>query len=221
MSKSIVELQTELQNKVKAAQAEAVEKAQRAQLEAQLGLLESPLYQQALVNQQRQQVSINRIEGMLEEAKAVIAAVPVYDSIRRQDKQWNGRVLYGHGIEFNNLYQLLSGIMYSSREHKQLLLEQTGLTESLIESTINAFGNTAYFSIRDGVIVDEVPFNIATLIANCTLIAATLSIELPMTELMEDKFVKRFETAKVRAEKEEAQYKLTQSMVGDTNYLMD
>lgn len=213
-------LRAQLQEKATLIANQVKEQAEIAKLEATIGLLENPVYQNNLVNIQRQQDSISRLQSKLVECEAVVTAMPIYDSIRKQDKRWNARPVYGFGIEINVLYQLLTGIMYSTRAHKEVMLAQTGLTEALIESTVTAFGNPAYYSLRDNAVVPATPANVKQLQSLLPVIANILDVELPMSSITEANFNAKFEEALQRAERDQAQHTLTQLTVGDVNFTM-
>lgn len=216
----IEQLKAELDAKIKLVAEQAREKATIAKLTAQLGVLDSPVYQDALVSQSRQQAAIDRLSDLVSTAEAVVSAMPIIDPVKKQEKRWNGRPLYGHGIELNNLYQLLTGIMYSTRQHKAVMLEQTGLTEALVESTVNAFGQPSYFSIRNNKVIPAIPYDIEALQRLLPLVCATLDIEIPMSYITKQAFEERFNVAAERASSDQAQHELTQLTVGDTNFTM-
>ena len=129
--------------------------------------------------------------------------MPIFSKKTRENRKWNPSNFYGLGSHIGGIYRILTGILYSTTEHKVQLLAATNLYEDLVESTINAFGNTAYYTPTHKVIVPAVAYNYNLLVANLTLISDILNINPDMTALTEANLAKIFQTAYARAEADE------------------
>lgn len=69
-------------------------------------------------------------------------------------------MVYGYGIIPNKILAIMKAIQFSKAEEKTELLMITGLDEQIIEDTLDAFGNTAYFSKANVEVVPEIPMDI-------------------------------------------------------------
>ena len=70
-------------------------------------------------------------------------------------------LVFGYGIIPSKVLAIMKSIQFSKHEEKEDLLMMTGLDEQIIEDTLNAFGNTAYFSKAAVEVVPEQPMDIA------------------------------------------------------------
>lgn len=134
----------------------------------------------------------------------IIASMPVYSARTKENRKWNPSRQYGMGSQIATLTGLLSGIQYSASEHKAQMLALTGLSENLIEDTLAAFGNTAYYSSNYNVVVDEAAYNEAALTTLLLMVEDALDITLDKTLLTSDALHNRFTIARLRAEKSKA-----------------
>jgi hypothetical protein len=217
---TLAELKQLVAQQTAEAKAKAKTDSEEFRLKAQLQALESGALHEAMMTQAAIESDVDTLKQLIAQCEAVVELQPIYDATRKQNKRWNGRPLYGHGLVVNNLYQLLTGVMYSTPEHKQVMLAQLGLSESLIENLVNAFGSPSYYSIREERVVDELPFNSDILTKLLPLVSVTLGIQVPMHELVEAKLQARFERQSELAQQAEAQAQLTKLSVGDVNFTM-
>lgn len=153
------------------------------------------------------QETADAIQAIESNCQAIIEAMPIFSKKTRENRKWNPSNYYGLGSHIGGIYRILTGILYSTTDHKVQLLASTGLYEDLVESTINAFGNTAYYSETHKVIVPAIPYNIDTLIANLTLIADILNINPDMQAVTEANLSKIFQSAEAKAEADQTQDK--------------
>lgn len=163
----------------------------------------SPAYITAKTNAVIAQATTDSINNIELKCQAIIEAMPIFNSKTRENRKWNPSNFYGLGSHIGGIYRILTGILYSTTEHKTQLLAETGLYEDLVESTVNAFGNTAYYTATHKVIVSELPFDMPILTANLTLIADILNINPDMTAVTETNLTKIFKSAQARAEADE------------------
>ena len=217
---TLAELKLKVAEQTAAAKLKAKAASEEFKLKAQLQALESGALHDAMMAQAAVESDVDTLKQLIAQCEAVVELQPIYDANRKQNKRWNGRPLYGHGLVINNLYQLLTGVMYSTPEHKQVMLAQLGLSESLIENLVNSFGAPSYYSIREERVVDELPFNSDTLTKLLPLVSVTLGIEVPMNELTDAKLTARFERQSELAQQAEAQAQLTKLSIGDVNFTM-
>ncbi len=70
-------------------------------------------------------------------------------------------LVFGYGILPSKILAVMKSIQFSKHEEKEELLMMTGLDEQIIEDTLTAFGNTAYFSKANIEVVPEQPMNIS------------------------------------------------------------
>ena len=217
---TLAELKQLVAQQTAEAKAKAKVDSEEFKLKAQLAALESGALHDAMMTQAAIESDVDTLKQLIAQCEAIVELQPIYDATRKQNKRWNGRPLYGHGLVVNNLYQLLTGVMYSTPEHKQVMLAQLGLSESLIENLVNAFGSPSYYSIREERVVDELPFNSDTLAKLLPLVSVTLGIQVPMHELVDAKLQARFERQSELAQQAEAQAQLTKLSVGDVNFTM-
>lgn len=140
------------------------------------------------------------LSAMIEECSGIVASMPIYSKATREQRKFNMTKVYGFGNQLSNLLGLLSGIQYSATDHKQLLLAHTGLSEDLIEQTLEAFGRPAYYSTNHSIIIDEQPYDSAKALECIQMIEAELNIILDKSKLTETTFRTQFELARINAE---------------------
>ena len=180
---------------------------QVAVAEAKLARQSDPKFIKAKTTASLAQDTSNAIQTIEIKCQAVIEAMPIFSKKTRENRKWNPSNYYGLGSHIGGIYRILTGILYSTTEHKTQLLAETGLYEDLVESTINAFGNTAYYTDTHKVIVPAVPYNYDLLVSNLTLISDILNINPDMQLVTEANLAKIFQAAQTRAEAEEELHK--------------
>ena len=180
---------------------------QVAVAEVKLARQSDPKFIQAKTQASIAQETADAIQAIESKCQAIIESMPIFSKKTRENRKWNPSNYYGLGSHIGGIYRILTGILYSTTDHKVQLLASTGLYEDLVESTINAFGNTAYYSETHKVIVPAIPYNINTLIANLTLIADILNINPDMQAVTEANLSKIFQSALAKAEADQTQDK--------------
>jgi hypothetical protein len=130
--------------------------------------------------------------------------MPSYNNKTRENRKWMPSRQYGLGNQITALTGLLSGIQYSATVHKPYLLAATGLSEDLIESTLEALGTTAYYSTNYNAIIVGTDYNLATLNNNLQVIESILDITLDKSKINEATLSNRMLVAQLKAERDQA-----------------
>lgn len=175
--------------------------------EVKLARQSDPKFIQAKTQASIAQETADAIQTIESKCQVIIESMPIFSKKTRENRKWNPSNYYGLGSHIGGIYRILTGILYSTTDHKVQLLAETGLYEDLVESTILAFGNTAYYSETHKVIVPAVPYNIDTLVSNLTLIADILNINPDMQAVTETTLSKIFQSAESKAEADQTQDK--------------
>lgn len=175
--------------------------------EVKLARQSDPKFIQAKTQASIAQETADAIQTIESKCQVIIESMPIFSKKTRENRKWNPSNYYGLGSHIGGIYRILTGILYSTTDHKVQLLAETGLYEDLVESTILAFGNTAYYSETHKVIVPAVPYNIDTLVSNLTLIADILNINPDMQAVTETALAKIFQSAESKAEADQTQDK--------------
>lgn len=159
---------------------------------------------QAMANQAITEQTSNKLTSLLDECAGIVASMPIYSKATREQRKFNASKVYGFGNQLSNLLALLSGIQYAASEHKALLLAHTGLSEDLIEQTLEAFGRPAYYSSNYSIVVEEQPFDAPKALDCLKLIEAALDVELDKSKVTPATFKTQFEVARIKAETAQA-----------------
>lgn len=172
--------------------------AEVARLESIIQQANDPAIFEAKVAAAARQANTDELNKHLIKCAAIVDAVPVYNSKTRTNRVWHpSRKFYGTQIDM--MYQLASGIMFSCEEHRQLMLNSTGLNQDVIEEFVEAFGSPTYYSRNNNVIVDEQPYNLDRIKSSVALMQATLGVTVDTTKLTEEFIDKDFQNAKAKA----------------------
>lgn len=159
---------------------------------------------QAMANQAITEQASAKLTSLLDECAGIVTSIPIYSKATRESRKFNPSKVYGFGNQISNLLGLLSGIQYSASEHKALLLAHTGLSEDLIEQTLEAFGRPAYYSANYSTVIEEQPYDAAKALDCIKLIEAALDVELDKTKVTPTTFKSQFELARIKAETAQA-----------------
>ena len=127
-------------------QAQLQETLEANAIQLQINKLQSPLY----VERQLEIEDNLKLDAIIDHIEELYAVD------RRKVSQ-----TYGYGDIPNKIVTITKAIMYSRMDEKAELLMMTGLHSSTVEDLLDAFGNTAYFSVRDMKVVPEIPMDIA------------------------------------------------------------
>lgn len=183
-----------------------------ARLTAQIKMLDNPNLVKARVQAMLRQEVTDKLTSLNNQCEALITSMPIYSNRTKQERKWNPSKQYGLGNQVALLTGLLSGIQYSATEHKMQLLALTGLSEDVIEATLEAFGSPAYYSNNYGMVIDESPFDIEAIQDNVRLIEQALDITLDKSKLTPSFMRSKFAVARSSAERTAASAATTVSL---------
>lgn len=168
-------------------------------LNAEITRLQDPRYLQALTKASMVKSTTNTINAVINNCKGIIESMPIFNRTTGENRKWSTNRTVGYGNHIELLTNLLNGIQYSTQEHKQFMLELSGLDSDLVERTLQAFGNPAYYSINNDIVVEAQPYNYNELMECIALIEDKLAVVLNTTDLTEKRMSQRFLLAEVRA----------------------
>ena len=202
---TLEELRAKAAADIQTAAAKVAEQVEVISLTAAINRANNPALQTAVANAQIVASTTNRLKEIETSCEAIIASMPVYNSKTRENRKWTPRREYGLGLHIQLLSGILSGIQYSTVTHKQQLLTLLpGISEDLIESTLEAFGSTSYYSVNYNMIIPEIPANLDRLLNNLQIIEQALGINIDKDKLTSSVLATRFEVARLRALKDQA-----------------
>jgi hypothetical protein len=193
-----------LQAKVKAAQkanaAKIAEAALTATLEATLKLESSKELFASKVKLAVTSGHTNTLQTLVSECAAIIENMPVTNPKTRTNRVWAGSRRFAFGTQINLMYQLATGILYSCAEHKELLLEHTGLNDELIEQFVDAFGTPAYYSRNFNTLVEAKPYDVDKVLSTVAVMQSELGVIVDTSQLTAKEFSLEFGKAEITAE---------------------
>lgn len=117
-------------------------------IELEANKIQSPLYEKRMLEEN----DLNMLNAIINEIEEMYAAN------KRKVSQ-----VFGYGPIPNKLIMIAQAILYSKQEEKTELLMMTGMTESLVEDIMDAYGSTAYFSAKELTIKPAKPMDIKRL----------------------------------------------------------
>lgn len=168
-------------------------------LNAEINRLQDPKYLNALTKASMVKSTTDTLNAVINNCKGIIESMPIFNRTTGENRKWSTNRTVGYGNHIELLTNLLNGIQYSTAEHKQFMLELSGLDSDLIERTLQAFGNPAYYSINNDIVVEAQPYNYNELMECIALIEDKLGVVLNTTDLTEKRMSQRFLLAEVRA----------------------
>lgn len=205
MERSLEQLRAEVAAKVAEAKEKASEMVERIQLIAQLDRATNDNLIEAGVKAQLSSDTTNKLKMLEASCEQIVASIPVMNTKTRENRKWQPRREYGLGNQIQILSGILSGIQYSATQHRPFLLANVpGISEDLIESTLEAFGAPAYYSTNYEMVIPAIPADVSKLHQNLSLIEDKLNISIDKSKITAQVFETRFEVARLRAEKDQA-----------------
>lgn len=141
---TITELKAQLEQRKADKKAEIATLKEEISLRHEIAKLDSPLYA-------KRELAIadnTTLDVILTQAETVYAR-----NNRKMSK------VFGYGLIPNKILTLLKAIQFSKAEDRDELLLITGLDEQIIEDTLDAFGQTAYFSKASITIMPAIPMD--------------------------------------------------------------
>lgn len=197
---TIEQLRQQAAEAVAASQAKVAEAFEISRLTATINRASSETIRQATVKAKLEEAATEKLKQIDLICEQTIASMPVYNSTTRENRKWNPTRTYGLGLQMQYLTGILSGIQYSASAHKPFLVASLGISEDLIESTLEALGASAYYSKNFNIVVPEQPSDLDRLISNLGIIEQVLDITIDKSKLTEANFKQRNEVARLRAE---------------------
>jgi hypothetical protein len=168
-------------------------------LQAQLNLYTNDALQLAQAKADIRQANASKLELFSKSCEEIVASMPVYDKKTRENKKWRPSGVYGFGSEVGKVVSLLSGIQYSASVHKEQMLALVNLTESDIETTLEAIGSLPYYSKNYMTVVEGMPMNVDAALEQVTLVANKLGITVDTSKLTQANYTTQHTTSYARA----------------------
>lgn len=167
--------------------AEMQAKMEEIKVNNELRKLESPLYEVRELEKQ-DNLTLDTFLEQIEENYAM-------------DNRKISRV-FGYGVMVDKILTIIRSIQYSKLDEKQELLMLTGLDESTIEEVLDSLGNTAYFNVREGKVMDEIPADVDRLRDLLKVVALDMGLlsNLNLSKVTDKNFEYQFTRARLRAE---------------------
>jgi hypothetical protein len=190
------------------AKAAVATKLAAAKEAAEIALLTNDKFLDAQVNQALRDQTTEKLTSLIDQCAGIVESNPVINRTLRQERKFNPSKRYGLGNQFALLSGLLSGIQYSVQEHASLMLEITGLSPDLIETTLQYLGQLPYFSANYDEIVAGTEGNAAQLLQNVLLIESILGVTLDKSLIKQSVLDRQHEIALAKAEKAQAESEL-------------
>ena len=201
---TIEDLRQQAAQAVADAKARVATQFETIQLQATIARATNPAILAATASVQAAEATSNKLKELEAVCEQTITSMPSYNSKTRENRKWMPSRQYGLGNQITALTGLLSGIQYSATVHKPYLLAATGLSEDLIESTLEALGTTAYYSTNYNAIIVGTDYNLATLNNNLQVIESILDITLDKSKINEATLSNRMLVAQLKAERDQA-----------------
>lgn len=165
------------------AAAKVADKAAIAALTAELALLQNEGNLVARANAIVKQTTTDRLNELALACETIVKDMPITSTKTREIRKWRATPMYGFGNDVAKVIGLLTGIQYSAAAHKEHMLSYTGLTESLIESTLEAIGSLPYYNVNTLTMVEGTEMNVELAKELLNLVAQDLAVTLDTTKL--------------------------------------
>lgn len=180
-------LQAELAARLEERKEEVRKLMEEIKLRNELKRIESPLFETRELEKQ-DSLKLDAFIEQLEEFYSV-------------DNRKISRV-YGYGHMVDKILTIVRSIQYLKQDEKQEMLMLTGLDESTVESTLDALGNPAYFSVRELRLIEEQPANVEELKTLLKTISLDLGLvsTLKLNKVTTENFDYQFTRARLRAQ---------------------
>lgn len=196
------QLREDVKNRTAAVQTETAEKLEISRLTASLSILNNESFIASKVRLTLVEETTKKLKAIEAVCEEVVNSMAIQSAKTREKRKWNPSRQYGFNTQLSILTGILSGIQYSAQAHKEQMLTLTGLSEDLIEQTLEAFGSTAYYSKNCLQVIDETTYDMEALTGNIALIEEALSVKLDTSKLNNTVMRTRFEVTRIKAERE-------------------
>ena len=184
---TVTELKAKLAEKTAAKKAELATLMETIKITNELDKMESPIY-----NQRELSKTDN---ATLDAYKAIINEAYIAD-----DRKMS--VVFGYGVIPSKILAIMKSIQFSKQEEKFDFMTMSNLDEQLIEDTLTAFGNTAYFSKDTVEVIPEIPMDIPKVRSLLALAAKDMGLvgELDLSPFNDLNVDYQYTRSRVRAE---------------------
>lgn len=174
---------------------------------AQIELVKDPKMQEARVSAEIDRINTQQLDDIILKAGIIVDSKPVMDTRRRENRKFSPSRFFGLGAQIDKVYQVLTGVLYSTDAHKPELLTLTNLDTNLIETTVEAFGTPR--SYYNGTERPEVPANVSKLRPNLALISTKMGLTLDLSNITSTRMNAIFAQAQAKYAKDKASHELT------------
>ena len=189
MAKKVTEiekLKAELKARKTAKKTEMAQLVEQIKVSKEIAKLDSPDY--------------NKRELAKKDSMTLDAIIETISEQYAQDDR-KMSLVFGYGIIPSKILAIMKSIQFSKKDEKEELLMMTGLDEQQIEDTLDAFGNTAYFSKANVEIVPAIPMNIDRVKELLSIAAIDMGLvsELDLSRFNKSNVAYQYERAEHRA----------------------
>jgi hypothetical protein len=195
-----------LETKRKEAQEKVQDLVTRKSLERELAALNSTelLHSKAAIEEKK--INTDKLKDILIKCEELVKSMPIMNKTTRENRKFNPTTRYGLGKHIELVTSIISGIQYSTKEHKDLLLGITGLNEDLIEDALESLGSLTYFSPLSETLIHGKDYNLSALKDNLSIIGETLGVQLNTSKLTEKNLKSQQEIAENKARLRQEEY---------------
>jgi len=140
-----------------------------------------------------------KLQTLIKECSEIISSMPVHNAKTRTNRVWAGSHRYGYGAQVDNLYELATGILYACAEHKELLLAHTNLNSELLGQLVEAFGNPAYYSRNNNVLVEAKPADVDAVKSCISIMQSQLEVVIDTSKITANNIELEYVKAETKA----------------------
>jgi len=164
-------------------------------------VLNNPIIQEGMIVTGMLERTIDKLKETDALCSGIVEAMPIYSTRTRETRKWSPSPQFGLSTEISAIIRLLTGIQYSAADHKNQMLAVTGLSEPLIEATLDSLGSLPYYNRNYAVIVDGKSMDTVKFAVNIQLVALALGVTVDTSFLTDKLAAKRISDALLTAEK--------------------
>jgi hypothetical protein len=185
------------------------ERIEMMQLSAQLKRLNDPKVLEAEASLGLVKDTTDFLNALINKCKEITLNVKVFNIKTNENRKWQPRKELRYGNHIALVTELLYGVQYACKEHKDLMLEATGLSTDLVESALNALGSPSYFNKHMDEIVEESSYDYQSFTQALTLLENQWGIIFNTLDFSEKKMEDYFISQANKADKEKKAHNKT------------
>ncbi len=178
------------------------ERIEMMQLSSQLKRLNDPATLDAEANLAVVKDTTDFLTALIEKCKDITVNVKVFNVKTNENRKWLGRKELRYGNHIALVTEILYGVQYACKEHKDLMLEVAALNTDLIETALNALGSPSYFNKHTEEVVDEMPYDYQAFSQSLVLLENLWGITFNTLDFSEKKMSDYFISQANKADKE-------------------